>query len=89
VCYTISVREISQRELRNQSGQIMRALEAGESFVVTSAGTPVGELIPLRRRRGARLATVLEIFRGAPRIDYRRLRKDLDTIADPNPKPRA
>jgi prevent-host-death family protein len=83
------VRQISQRELRNQSGKIMRALEAGESFVVTSDGAPVGELIPLRRRRGARLATVLEIFRSAPKVDYRRLRKDLDAIADPSAEPRA
>jgi prevent-host-death family protein len=83
------VREITQRELRNESGQIMRALEAGESFIVTRAGTPVGELVPLRRRSNARLATVLEIFRGAPRVDYRRLRKDLDAIADPDPRPRA
>jgi prevent-host-death family protein len=83
------VREITQRELRNESGRIMRALEAGESFIVTRAGTPVGELVPLRRRRSARIATVLEIFRGAPRVDYRRLRKDLDAIADPDPRPRA
>jgi prevent-host-death family protein len=88
-CYTSSVREISQRELRNESGQIMRELEAGESFIVTRGGTPVGELVPLRRRRNARLATVLEIFRGAPRVDYKRLRRDLDKIANPDPKPHA
>ena len=88
-CATIpDMKQISQRELRNQSGQIMRALEGGESFVVTRDGTPVGELIPLRRRRGARLATVLEIFRSAPRTDARRFRKDLDAIAGQDPKPR-
>ena len=83
------MRQISQRELRNQSGQIMRALEAGESFVVTRGGAPVGELVPLRRRRNARLATVMEIFRGAPRVHYGCLRKDLDAIANPDPTPRA
>ncbi len=83
------MRQITQRELRNESGQIMRALEAGESFIVTRGGTPVGELVPLRRRGNARLATVLEIFRGAPRVDYTRLRKDLDAIANTDPKPRA
>jgi antitoxin (DNA-binding transcriptional repressor) of toxin-antitoxin stability system len=66
----------------------MRALEEGESFVVTRSGTPVAELIPLRRRQNARLATVLQIFRGAPRVDYKRMRRDLDAIADPNPRPR-
>jgi antitoxin (DNA-binding transcriptional repressor) of toxin-antitoxin stability system len=83
------MRQISQRELRNESGQIMRALEAGESFIVTRGGAPVGELVPLRRRRDARLATVVEIFRGAPRVDYKRLRKDIDAVADPDPRPRA
>ena len=67
----------------------MRALEAGESFIVTRGGTPVGELVPLRRRGNAGLATVLEIFRGAPPVDHTRLRKDLDAIANPDPKPRA
>jgi len=28
-------REITQRELRNQSGEIMRDLDDGETFVVT------------------------------------------------------
>ncbi len=40
-------REISQRELRNNSGEIMRQLDHGESFVVTRNGVPVGELSPL------------------------------------------
>src|SRR5215472_1015881 len=44
-CYDRYVpREITQRELRNDSGEIMRALDQGESFVVTRNGTPVGEL---------------------------------------------
>ena len=44
-------REITQRELRNDSGSIMRQLDDGESFVVTRNGVPVGELTPLRRSR--------------------------------------
>jgi prevent-host-death family protein len=44
-------REITQRELRNESGEIMRALDRGESFVVTRNGVPVGELTPLRQRQ--------------------------------------
>jgi prevent-host-death family protein len=42
---------ITQRELRNDSGEIMRRLDQGESFVVTRNGVPVGELTPLRRHR--------------------------------------
>jgi prevent-host-death family protein len=40
-------REITQRELRNKSGEIMRQLDRGESFVLTRNGVPVGELTPL------------------------------------------
>jgi len=40
---------ITQRELRNGSGEIMRRLDEGESFVVTRNGVPAGELTPLRR----------------------------------------
>jgi prevent-host-death family protein len=37
-------REVTQRELRNDSGEIMRELDRGESFVVTRNGVPVGGL---------------------------------------------
>ena len=42
-------REISQHELRNHSGAILRAGESGEDFVVTRNGTALAELRPLRR----------------------------------------
>ena len=45
------VRRITQRELRNQSGEIMRALDRGESFLVTRNGVPVGALTPVGRRQ--------------------------------------
>jgi prevent-host-death family protein len=80
--------EISQRELRNNSGEIMRRLDEGESFVVTRHGVPVGELRPLHRRRFVRAEVVLEMFRGAPHVDYDELRADLDAIADPTAEPR-
>lgn len=68
---------ISQRELRNDSGEIMRRLDQGETFIITRNGQPVGQLIPLRKERFARREAILETFRGAPRIDFRQLRKDL------------
>jgi prevent-host-death family protein len=43
-------RRITQRELRNESGRIMRAVNKGESFTVTRNGVPVGELVPVRPR---------------------------------------
>src|SRR3982074_699184 len=62
-------REITQRELRNESGAIMRQLDSGESFVITRNGVPVGELTPARRQRFVAAATVTAAFAGAPGID--------------------
>jgi antitoxin (DNA-binding transcriptional repressor) of toxin-antitoxin stability system len=81
--------EISQRELRNASGAIMRALDRGESFIVTRNGVPVGELRPARRRRFVRASRVLEAFRGAPPIEPRRFRREVDAVLDQDPTPRA
>lgn len=39
-------RVISQREMRNRSGEILRAVVAGESFIITNDGVEVAELIP-------------------------------------------
>lgn len=82
-------REITQRELRNESGKIMRALDRGESFVVTRNGTPVAELTPIRRRRSVPTEAAIAAFRGAPRIDFRRFREDIDRFVDQDPEPRA
>lgn len=81
--------EISQRELRNDSGRIMRALVEGESFIVTRNGEPVGELTPMRRHRFVRAEAAIELFRTAPAVDYDRLRGDLDDVADQTVTPRA
>jgi prevent-host-death family protein len=81
-------REITQRELRNDSGEIMRKLDEGEAFVVTRNGTPVGELTPLRRHRFVRAEAVVALFHGAPRVDYRQFRSDLDAAAGQDPTPR-
>ncbi len=80
-------REITQRELRNNSGEIMRALDGGESFVVTRNGVPVGELAPLRRRRFVAADAAIAAFVGAPRLED--LRSDLDAVLDQDPAPRA
>jgi prevent-host-death family protein len=81
-------REITQRELRNQSGEIMRQLDQGQSFIVTRNGTPVGELTPLRRHRFVTADTVVAVFQKAAPIDYQRLRADLDAVVDQDPTPR-
>jgi antitoxin (DNA-binding transcriptional repressor) of toxin-antitoxin stability system len=80
---------ITQRELRNSSGDIMRRLDAGETFIVTRSGKPVGELRPLRRHRFVAADTVADLFRRAPVVDPDRFRADLDAVADAGIGPRA
>jgi prevent-host-death family protein len=79
---------ITQRELRNESGQIMRRLDQGETFIVTRNGAPVGELTPRRRHRFVAADTVVAMFRNAPTVGAKRFRKDLDAIADQDVRPR-
>jgi len=83
------MRQISQREFRNDSGQIMRQLDEGETFVITRNGAPVGELVPLRRHRFVEAPLVVAAFRGAPKLDYTRFRDDLDRVVSQEPTPRA
>jgi prevent-host-death family protein len=82
-------REITQRELRNESGEIMRALDRGESFVVTRNGVPVGELMPLRQRQFLAAEAAVAMFAGAPAVDLERFRDDIDALLDQDPAPRA
>jgi prevent-host-death family protein len=82
-------REITQRELRNESGKIMREVDEGESFVVTRNGVPVGELTPLHRRRFLQAEQAVEVFRNAPSIDSAGFRADLESFADQDTTPRA
>lgn len=42
-----SVESLSQRELRNESGRVMREVAQGQSFVLTNRGVPVGRLVPI------------------------------------------
>ena len=78
---------ITQRELRNSSGDIMRALDRGETFIVTRNSVPVGELRPLPRQFVSASA-VAAAFVGAPPIDRERFRSDLDAFVDQDVSPR-
>ena len=61
-------RRITQRELRNESGRIMRAVDKGKAFIVTRNGVPVGELLPVRQRLFVPVETALAAFAGAPAL---------------------
>ncbi len=81
-------RTITQRELRNDNAEILRALEAGDSFIITRNGVPVGRLTPVARRTFVPARELKEAFARLPRIDYARLRAELDAdvVQDPSPR---
>ena len=81
-------RELTQRELRNQSGEIMRALDRGEDFVVTRNGVPVGELRPIGRRQFVPTDVIQAALRGVGTIDPKQFREDIDAYVDQDPTPR-
>ena len=40
--------EVAARELRNNTAELLRRVEAGEQVTITSRGRPVAELVPVR-----------------------------------------
>ncbi|WP_028926839.1 type II toxin-antitoxin system Phd/YefM family antitoxin [Pseudonocardia acaciae] len=81
-------RHITQRELRNDTPAIMRAIEDGESFVLTRNGTPIADLIPHARPAKTRRATGRDIMEAAaqlPKIDVEQFWADLESVVDYDP----
>ncbi len=82
--------EVSARELRNASAQLLARAEAGEQIVITNRGRPVAELVPARpaRRRWLphrELIERLAVIQADPglRDDLRRLVGDTtDDLGD-------
>lgn len=75
--------EITQRDLRNKSREIMDAVQHGQSFTVTRDGHRIAELIPLRRRR--RFVSRQEfaaMSRNTLRVDLERFRADQNAAID-------
>lgn len=49
------MRQITQRELRNDNAKIIREVEQGETFVVTRHGVPVARVSPVSTGADLRL----------------------------------
>ncbi len=78
-----SQQEITQRDLRLRSREIMDAVESGQAFTVTRDGRSIGELVPLRqRRRFVSRAEFASLSQGAQVIDPDAFRADQDAAAD-------
>jgi prevent-host-death family protein len=85
-CYGISMSsqpEITQRDLRMRSKEIMDAVERGQAFTVTRDGHRIGELVPLRqRRRFVSRGEFAAMSRSAAAVDADAFRADQDAAAD-------
>jgi prevent-host-death family protein len=77
-----NARSITQRELRNDSAAVLREVEGGRSLIVTRNGTPVAELRPVGRQHFAPRERIAIAAQRAARIDRRRFRDDVDSLAD-------
>ncbi|UFS95388.1 type II toxin-antitoxin system Phd/YefM family antitoxin [Nocardia huaxiensis] len=72
---------ITQAELRNGSAGVMDALEAGEDFVITRNGKPVGELRPITPRRDLTVAELKRRLAGISRkADSAAERAEIDAV---------
>jgi len=77
------ITEITQRDLRTRSREIMDAVEHGQSFTVTRDGHRIGELIPLRwRRRLVPRQEFIAMSRNAPAVNLKVFRADQDAALD-------
>jgi len=75
--------EITQRDLRTRSKEIMDAVEKGQAFTVTRDGHRIGELIPLRgRRRFVPRQEFATMSGTAAMVDVDAFRADQDASAD-------
>jgi prevent-host-death family protein len=74
--------EITQRDLRSRSGEIMDAVEHGSTFVVTRSGAPIGELVPLRRRQAVTRAQFARGSERAPVVDLESFRAEAGASLD-------
>jgi prevent-host-death family protein len=71
---------IGQRQLRNDNAEIMRRVEAGESFVITRNGKPVADLIPhAREPRRTTVGEFQEDMRRLPPIDVEQWYRDRES----------
>jgi prevent-host-death family protein len=72
---------VTVRDLRNKSGQVLDRVARGESVVVTMDGREVAELRPLAARP-LPAALLLERWKHLPPVNHDKLRSDLDRVLD-------
>jgi prevent-host-death family protein len=75
--------DVTIRELRNQGGQVIDRVLAGEVLTVTRDGLPVAQLVPLPRKP-LTSEEIVRRWRNVPSVDPDALRRDIDDIIDPS-----
>jgi prevent-host-death family protein len=79
----VTIPQISQRDLRQRSKEIMDAVQRGESFTVTRDGHEIGQLVPLRHRgRFVPRERFALASRTGAAVDVERFRADVDAVVD-------
>ena len=76
----MTVERISHRTLRNESGRILKAVEHGESFVITNNGNEVATITPLNEDPFCGLA----VTRSDPEFSFSTLSPEERTHHDSN-----
>ena len=76
------MKAVTIRDLRNQGGDVIDRVEAGERVVVTRDGKPVAELRPLSRM-GLTSTELILRRRNLKAVDPGGLRRDTDLVIDP------
>ena len=66
MCYNWRMADVSSRDLRNHTADVLRRVEAGERVRISVNRRPVAELVPLDRPRWASGAAIERILHDAP-----------------------
>jgi prevent-host-death family protein len=77
------VTDVSIRDLRNHGGEIVDRAAAGERIIITRAGKPVAELVPLQKRPLTAEA-LIDRWRHLEPVVLGQFRADIDAILDPS-----
>lgn len=65
----VAMAEVASRELRNNTADVLRRVEAGEDVTITVRGRPVAQVVPIRPARRHWVSTD-ELLAKLARIPY-------------------
>lgn len=72
MCYTLRMRTVGLRELRQEASDLVRQVEDGEEIEITVSGRPAARMVPAAPKRWQRWDRVADLFTGRPDPEWRR-----------------